>query len=86
MDINLLRICVTVASFLVFLGVMAYAVHPANRRRFERAAQLPFDEEGTLIPAVAMNAQGGRTLTPTLSLKVEGASVGQGLAREGIAR
>ena len=46
MDINLLREAVTVLSFVAFLGVVAYAVHPANRARFDDAARLPADEEG----------------------------------------
>lgn len=45
MDINLLREAVTVASFLAFIGIVAYAVHPANRKRFEEAARLPVDDE-----------------------------------------
>jgi cbb3-type cytochrome oxidase subunit 3 len=44
--INLLREAVTVASFTAFLGIVAFAVHPANRKRFEEAAKLPADEEG----------------------------------------
>ena len=46
MDVNLLREALTVLSFLAFAGVVAYAVHPANRTRFEKAASLPADEEG----------------------------------------
>ena len=45
-DFNFLRITMTVVSFLVFAGVIAFAVLPQNRRRFERAAQLPPDEAG----------------------------------------
>jgi cytochrome c oxidase cbb3-type subunit IV len=44
MDINLLREAVTVASFAAFLGIVAYAVHPANRKRFDEAARLPVDD------------------------------------------
>ena len=44
MDINLLREIVTVASFCAFLGIVAYAVHPANRKRFDEAARLPVDD------------------------------------------
>ena len=44
--INLLREIVTVASFAVFMGIVAFAVHPRNKRRFEEAANLPLDEEG----------------------------------------
>ena len=45
-DLNFLRIAMTVVSFLVFAGVVAFAIHPHNRRRFEQAAQLPPDEAG----------------------------------------
>ena len=48
MDVNLLRIVVTVVSFLVFIGIVVFAVHPGNRKRFEAAERLPFegDEHG----------------------------------------
>ncbi len=45
MDINLIREVVTVISFLTFVGIVWFAVHPANKKRFEEAAQLPLDEE-----------------------------------------
>lgn len=45
MDINVLREVVTVVSFLAFLGVVGYAVHPANQKGFEEAAKLPLDED-----------------------------------------
>ena len=46
MDINLLREAVTVVSFAVFMGIVWYAVKPGNGAYFDRAAQLPPDEEG----------------------------------------
>ena len=46
MDINLLREVVTVLSFLAFVGIVAYALNPRNRGRFEEAGRLPADEEG----------------------------------------
>ncbi len=45
MDIDILRQVVTVVSFLAFLGVIAYALHPGNKRRFEDAARLPLEDE-----------------------------------------
>jgi len=45
MDINVVRELVTVASFLAFVAIVAYAVWPANKERFDDAARLPFDEE-----------------------------------------
>jgi cbb3-type cytochrome oxidase subunit 3 len=46
MDMNLLREAVTVLSFATFVGIVWYAVKPANAGYFENAAQLPPDEEG----------------------------------------
>ena len=45
-DINLLREAMTVVSFGVFIGIVAFALHPRNRQRFDAAAQLPPDERG----------------------------------------
>ncbi len=45
MDINLIREAVTVVSFLTFVGIVWFAVHPGNKKRFEEAAKLPLDEE-----------------------------------------
>ena len=42
-DINLARIVVTVLSFVAFMAILAYAVSPRNRERFEKASRLPFD-------------------------------------------
>jgi cbb3-type cytochrome oxidase subunit 3 len=39
MDINLLREVVTVVSFVTFIGILRYAMHPANKARFEEAAR-----------------------------------------------
>lgn len=44
MDVNDLRIAVTVLSFVVFLGIVAWALSRKNRARFADAAQLPFRE------------------------------------------
>ena len=46
MDMNLVRVIVTVASFLAFLAILGYVTWPGNRRRFEEAANLPFDDDG----------------------------------------
>ena len=45
MDMNLVREVVTVLSFAAFVGVIAYAAWPGNRRRFDEAARLPLDED-----------------------------------------
>jgi cytochrome c oxidase cbb3-type subunit 4 len=46
MDINTLRILVTVASFAAFVAILAWALAPANRARFESAGRIPHEEEG----------------------------------------
>jgi len=38
MDINLLREAMTVVSFLTFIGILRWAMHPANKQRFDAAA------------------------------------------------
>jgi cytochrome c oxidase cbb3-type subunit IV len=45
MDINTLRIAVTVASFVVFVGILAWAWKRRNTADFREAANLPFEEE-----------------------------------------
>ena len=45
MDIDTVRQVVTVVSFLAFLGVIWFALHPGNKERFEEAAQLPFEND-----------------------------------------
>ena len=42
MDVNDLRIAITVVSLLTFLGLLAWVLSARNRSRFEEAAQLPF--------------------------------------------
>lgn len=42
---NLLREATTVVSFAIFVGVIWFAVHPGNRKRFDEAARLPLDED-----------------------------------------
>ena len=45
MDINDVRIAVTVISFVLFIGIMAWTWSRRNRDGFEEAAQLPFRDE-----------------------------------------
>ncbi len=42
MDINLLRIVVTVAAFAGFIAIGIWAYLPSQKNQFEDAAQLPF--------------------------------------------
>ncbi len=45
MDINTLRSIVTVVTFLVFIGIVAWAWSGRNAKRFDEAAQLPFKQD-----------------------------------------
>ena len=45
MEINTLREIVTVASFLAFAGIVAFAYRPKNRVRFDEAARLPLEDD-----------------------------------------
>jgi cytochrome c oxidase cbb3-type subunit 4 len=47
MDLDLARSLVTVAAFAAFLAIVWWAYAPARRQRFERDAQLPFDDTGS---------------------------------------
>lgn len=45
MDINLFRILVTVASFIVFVGIVVWAWRNRDTTDFKEAANLPFDTD-----------------------------------------
>jgi cytochrome c oxidase cbb3-type subunit 4 len=45
MDIDELRIAVTVLSFVAFIGVMVWAWSKRNKAAFDEAANLPFLED-----------------------------------------
>ncbi len=42
MDINLLRIVVTVAAFAGFIAIVVWAYLPSQKSQFEDASKLPF--------------------------------------------
>lgn len=44
-ELNDLRIAVTLLSLFVFVGIVAWAMSRRNRKRFAEAAQLPFADE-----------------------------------------
>lgn len=44
-DVNMLRSLVTVVSFLVFVGIIAWAYSRKNAADFEKAANLPFEQD-----------------------------------------
>jgi cytochrome c oxidase cbb3-type subunit 4 len=48
MDINDLRIAVTLLSFAVFAGIVGWAMSSRNRRRFDEAAMLPFADDSRM--------------------------------------
>jgi cytochrome c oxidase cbb3-type subunit IV len=50
MDINSLRIAVTVVSAALFCGIALWALSARNRRAFDEAAQLPFADEERSVP------------------------------------
>ena len=50
MDINFLREAMTVASFATFVGIVAFAVHPGNKARFNDAAELPLRDDEPFVP------------------------------------
>ena len=45
MDVNTLRILATVASFLCFVGIMAWAWSGRRKADFAQAANLPFEQD-----------------------------------------
>jgi len=53
MDVNQLRIVVTVLSFVAFLGLWVWAWSRKNQAGFDEAAQLPFVD--------SVNDQGGKS-------------------------
>ena len=47
MELNTLRIIMTLVSFAVFAGIIAWAMAPANRAGFDEAARIPLDDDDT---------------------------------------
>lgn len=45
MDLNTLRSLVTLISFLVFIGIVLWAMSGSNRERFREASMLPFADD-----------------------------------------
>ena len=45
MDINILRSAVTVVTFILFLGIVVWALSKRRSADFEEAAKLPFDQD-----------------------------------------
>ena len=45
MEAGLISSIVTVVFFLLFIGIVWWAYHRGNRKRFDEAARLPFEED-----------------------------------------
>lgn len=45
MDINTLRILVTLVSFVLFIGILVWVWRSRHTADFKEAANLPFDEK-----------------------------------------
>jgi cytochrome c oxidase cbb3-type subunit 4 len=45
MDINTLRVIATVASFVVFIGIVVWAWSRRRETDFKEAANLPFEQD-----------------------------------------
>ena len=45
MDLNTLRSITTVVSFITFLGIVVWAWSRRNVAEFEKAANLPFEQD-----------------------------------------
>lgn len=45
MDINALRVIVTLLSFIVFVGIVVWVWRRRHTKDFKEAANLPFDEK-----------------------------------------
>ena len=43
--ITTLRITATIACFVTFIGIFAWAYARGNRGRFDEAARIPFDQD-----------------------------------------
>ena len=61
MDINALRSIVTLASFVLFIGIALWTWSKRQHSQHEAAAQLPFlDEDGESVAAAAARFQGSK--------------------------
>ena len=45
MDINDLRVVITVLAFVAFLGIVVWAYSRKRKRDFDEAARLPFSDD-----------------------------------------
>lgn len=45
LDINIMRSIATVAAFITFIGIVVWAYSRRNAADFEKAANLPFEQD-----------------------------------------
>ncbi len=55
MDINDIRSVLTVIMFVTFLGIVFWAYSGRRKREFDEAAQLPFDEDESMVAGKSRN-------------------------------
>ena len=60
MDVNDLRIAVTVSGFVLFLALMAYTWNRRRKAEYEEAAMLPFRGEADADPSPPARNEGDR--------------------------
>ena len=65
MDVNVLRSVTTLFMFLVFIGIVFWAMSGRRRADFDDAAQLPFLEPTAAVSAVPDLPLAGRTGGPS---------------------
>ena len=58
MDMTVIRSLVTLAAFMTFIGIVAWAFSASRREHFEAAARLPLDEGEAEQHAGAAGEQG----------------------------
>lgn len=76
MNVNDIRIAITVVSFLVFLGIVFWAYSSRRKRAFDEAAQLPFADEE--FPPSQLDARHGEG-------KIAGGKIAERTVAEGTA-
>ncbi len=58
MDINDLRSVITVLLFLVFIGIVWWAYSDRRKETYAKAARIPLDDDGPLVPEAISAKQG----------------------------
>ena len=61
LTVNDLRVIVTTLSFVVFVGIVCWALSARQKSRFDEAANLPFLDDDTPATPTSKNTAGTRT-------------------------